>query len=380
MLCITNAKVVLETGVLFDGRILVDGDTVVRVGEAREIEIPDGAEILDARGAYVGPGFVDIHNHGGNGATFQDEPEKAAAYFLSHGETTQLATLYYNLAKEDFLAAIDKIKAAMRKEGAGKAIRGFYMEGPYMNPKYGAMPDKNLWRGEIKEEDYTALVDRVGEDVRVWAVAPEREGIEPFMAYAKAKNPSVVFSLGHCEANYEQIERVKKYGLRLTTHCMNATGAVIEWAGTKGYGPDEACLYDDGIYAELLCDSLGIHVNPPLQRLLIKVKGVEKIVLISDSFVMESDPPAHLKHITDLSFDHRGSLCGSRLTLDVVCRNIMKHTRYGIAEAFLMASTNPAKAVGLEDVGSVAVGKKANLVFVDDVFNVKKVMLNGNLI
>ncbi len=379
MLCITNAKVVLETGILFNGRILIDGDKIVAADKAEVLTIPEGAEVIDAQGAYVGPGFVDIHNHGGGGYMFQDDPEKAAAYFLSHGETTQLATLYYDLSKDKFLAAIDRIKEAMGK-GAGKAIGGFYMEGPYMNPKFGASPELNKWKGEIKTEDYEALVNRAGEHARVWAIAPEREGVEPFMAYAKAKNPSVVFSLGHCEANYAQIQRLKKYGIRIMTHCMNATGASTEWSGTKGYGPDEACMYDNDMYAEMICDSLGIHVNPALQRLLIKIKGVDRMLLISDSFVTDNTPPAHLKHITDLSFDGNGNLCGSRLTLDVVCRNLMTHTQCGITQAFLMAATNPAKAVGLENVGSIEVGKKANFVFVDDSFNVKKVMLEGKMI
>ncbi len=377
MLCITNARVVLETGILFDGKILLDGEKIV--GVAKDLEIPDNVEIIDAQGAYVGPGFVDIHTHGGGGYMFQDAPEKAAAHFLSHGETTQLATLYYDLSKNDFLAAIERVKNAMGK-GAGKAIAGFYMEGPYMNPKYGASPELNKWKGEIKAEDYERLVDCAGEYVKVWAIAPEREGIEPFMAYAKAKNSEVVFSMGHSEANGEQIRRAKKYGIGIMTHCMNATNGLTEWSGTKGYGPDEACMYDSDIYAELISDSLGIHVNPWLQRLLIKIKGTEKIVLITDSFVTENEAPKQLSHIEDLSFDGGGNLCGSRLTMDVVCRNIMTHTRCGIAEAFLMASTNPAKAANLHDVGSIEVGKKANLVFVDDIFNVKKVMLNGKII
>ncbi len=380
MICITNAKVVLENGILFDGRILIEGDEIARVDSATAIAIPEGAEIIDANGAYVGPGFVDIHNHGGNGTMYHQDPVKTAAYFLSHGETTQLAALYYDLSKEQFLAAIDRVKEGMKQEGAGKALAGFYMEGPYLNPNYGASPSLNKWKGEIKGSDYEELVDRAGEYARVWAVAPEREGIEPFMAYAKAKNPSIVFSIAHSEATYSQIERLKKYGIRIMTHCMNATNAISECIGTKGFGPDEWCMYNDEVYAEMICDSLAFHVNAPLQRLMIKTKGVEKMLLIVDSFVTDNVPLPELAHITDLSFDERGYLCGSRLTMDVVCRNLMRHTRCGIAEAFLMAATNPARAANLHDVGSIEVGKKANFVFVDDVFNVKKVMLHGKTI
>ncbi len=380
MLCITNAKVVLENGIIFDGRILLDGDKIVAVGNASEIEIPQNTEIIDAEGRYVGPGFVDIHNHGGNGTMYHQDPIKTAEYFLSHGETTQLAALYYDLSKEDFLAAIDRIKGAMGQEGAGQALAGFYMEGPYLNPNYGASPSLNKWKGEIKAEDYQALVDRAGSAAKVWAIAPEREGIEPFMAYTKAKNPDIVFSMAHCEGTYEQMERLKKYDIRLMTHTLNATGSLSKCIGVRGFGPDERCLYDDDMYAEMICDSVALHVPAPLQRLLIKIKGVDKMVLIVDSFVTDNVPAPELAHIKDLSFDERGLLCGSRLTMDVVCRNIMTHTRCGITEAFLMSATNPAKAAKLHDVGSIEVGKKANFVFIDDVFNVKKVMLNGKFI
>lgn len=134
------------------------------------------------------------------------------------------------------------------------------------------------------------------------------------------------------------------------------------------------------MYAELICDSMGVHISAELQQLVLRVKGIDKVVLISDSFVSEEEAPEDLRYVTDLSFDASGDLSGSRLTLDAACRNIMAHTNCGIAQAFLMASRNPARAIGMDDeIGTIAVGKKANLVFVDDMFHVKEVMLNGVL-
>ena len=98
MVCIHNAKVVLETGILWDGVVLLEGDRIVAAGERRDMEIPAGCEMIDAEGAYVGPGFVDIHVHGGNGHMFDAEPLEAAGHFVKHGETTILASLYYNLS------------------------------------------------------------------------------------------------------------------------------------------------------------------------------------------------------------------------------------------------------------------------------------------
>ena len=378
MVYIHNAKVVLETGILFDGAILLDGDRIAWVGDRRDAQIPEGCEMLDAEGAYVGPGFVDIHVHGGNGYMFDTEPLQAAEHFLKNGETTQLATLYYNLSKEGFLDSIKKVQAAMAAGGAGSAIAGIYMEGPYMNPKFGAMPEKNKWKGEINPEAYKEVVDTVGTDAFIWSVAPEREGIEEFVKYAGKVNPHAIFAVGHSEATPAQVRKMKRYGLCLQTHCMDATSNYSEWVGTRGAGPDEACLIDPDMYAELICDSGAVHVNKDLINLIVKTKGVDKVVLITDSFVSDLPAPEKLKHITDLIFDENCWLSGSKLTMNVACRNIMSHTNCGIAQAFLMGSRNPARVIGLEDeIGTIEAGKLANLVFVDDVFNVKKVIFGG---
>ena len=380
MVYIHNAKVVLERGILFDGAIVLEGDRILKVGNRREVEIPAGAEWIDAEGAYVGPGFVDIHVHGGNGYMFDAEPLQAAEHFLKNGETTILATLYYNLSKEGFLDAIQKVKEAMAAGGAGSAIAGIYMEGPYMNPKFGAMPERNKWKGDITPDAYKEVVDAAGTDAFVWAIAPERPGIEGFVDYAGSVNPHAVFSVGHSEATPAQVRKLKRKGLILQTHCMDATGSFSEWVGTRGAGPDEACLTDPDMYAELICDSGAVHVNQDLINLIVKTKGVDKVVLITDSFVSDLPAPEKLKHITDLIFDENCWLSGSKLTMNVACRNIMSHTNCGIAQAFLMGSRNPARVLGLDDeIGTIEEGKRADLVFVDDVFNVKKVILGGKV-
>ena len=378
MIVIQNAKAVLEDEIREDVRIFVENGRIVSIGTQDDV-LPENAEIIDGEGLYVGPGFVDIHVHGGNGYMFDSDPLRAAAHFLSHGETTLLATLYYTLSREELLASVAGIRAAMQETACGRAIKGIYMEGPYMNPKYGASPEKNKWRGEIRAEDYTELVDKLADLVKVWAIAPEREGIESFLAYAKEKNPSVMISVGHSEATPAQIKALKKYGIGLMTHCMNATGRPPCPLGTRSCGPDEACLMDKDMYAELICDSMGIHVPPDMLELVLSVKGIDKVVLISDSYVGEPSP-AEMRHVTDLSFDGNGNLSGSKLTLDVACRNFIKHTGSSIPMAFKAAATNPARVAGLDhELGSLAVGKRADLVFVDENFTVKKIMLEGQL-
>lgn len=380
MICIENAKVVLENGIFWDGIVLVEEDRIVSVGKRGEVEIPEGAQRIDAESAYVGPGFVDIHVHGGGGHMFWQEPEQAAAHFLRRGTTSIFPTLYHSLDKQTYLESIERVKATM---GPDSPIRGFYMEGPYMNPDFGASKKYNKWLGEILPETYKEVVDEAGSLVKVWVVAPEREGIEGFVQYAKSVNPDVIFSVGHSRATPEQIRKLKKYGLNHLTHCMDATGRVSAWAGTRGAGPDEACFLDPDMYAELICDSGAVHVNPELQRLILRNKGIDKVVLISDCSGRkegENPAPEGLRHMTDLSFDDQGNLGGSRLSMDMACRNIMTHTNCGIAQAFLMASRNPARSIGMDDeIGTIEAGKRADLVFVDDMFHVQKVMLSGKL-
>ena len=377
---IKNANVVLEDGIIWDGGIVIENDKIVKADKLVNIEIPVGAEIIDANGAYVGPGFVDIHVHGGAGEKLFSEPEKVTAHFLSHGATSILATWSASYTYEETLQGICNVKNAMDTH---KAIKGINMEGPYMNNNYGAWKNIESWfSGDVDEKYYKAMVDELGDAVKIWSIAPEREGIMPFIKYARRVNPTVVFSVGHSEATPEQIRYLgTKYRPKLTTHLMNATGRQTgDDGGLRGYGPDEYCLADPDMYAELICDSCGVHVHSDLQRMIIKNKGVHRVVLITDSTSYNGKNPEEYAHVDDISFNERGYIAGSRLTMDKACRNIMSHTNCGIAQAFVMASLNPARVIGMDDkIGSIEPGKIADLVFVDDRFNVKQVMLCGEI-
>ena len=381
---IENAKVVLERGIILDGVIVIEGGRILAVGKRAEVEIPEGAERIDACGAYVGPGFVDIHVHGGNGYNSADNPEKMAEYFLSHGETSMILTSTGVTRKpvEGIVVNIEKIKAAAKNHGN---IKGIYMEGPFFNPHYGANQHLNIWADrQIVEEDYKPLVDAGADFIRVWMVAPERvcEGLLPFLEYAREVNPDVKFAVGHSEATPAEIRALGKYKPSILTHAMNATGRKGEVAnrGIRSVGPDEYCLCEPDMYAELISDSLSIHVPDELQRVILRAKGVDKVVLITDSTAYNNPAPEHYAHVPDINFDDRGKVAGSKLTMDHACRNIMAHTGCGIAEAFMMAAGNPARAIGLYDeLGSIDVDKRADLVIVDDTFNIKKVILGGEI-
>ncbi len=384
MLAIINAELVMRDHLIPEAVLFIEDGKIAGFGEMRTTPVPESCEILDAKGAYVGPGFVDIHSHAGGGVRFENGPAHAAKAHLANGTTSVLATLGYGTTVPVYLEHIDRIRKCMHSED-GVNIAGIYMEGPYINPNFGSESHLNPWHNKpIVAEDYDQLIAAGADIIRVWATGPEMNGIENFVKAAKKANPEVKFTVGHSTATPAEIEKLVPYGLCLGTHHTNATGTIENYPECRGVCVDECVNYNDGIYAEIISDSMGIHVDPYMQRLVRKIKGDDKIILISDQTDSRVENPPGYDHITDLNFTYMESggidISGSKLTLNVACRNWMKHTGASIVDAFKVASYNPAKAVGLTDRGEIREGLRADLIFVDIKMNVSTVMLNGEIV
>ena len=165
------------------------------------------------------------------------------------------------------------------------------MEGPYLNPKFGCDKESNPWQGAVDKEKYQPIIDAAYDLARVWALAPERENILDFVLDVKAKNPSAVFSVAHSEAEPQDIEALMPYGLKIGTHHLNATGTLQKYPECRTPCVDETVYFNHEIYAELICDSRGIHVDPYLLRLTRKIKGDDRIILISDAYACDGPIP-----------------------------------------------------------------------------------------
>ena len=384
MLALINAELIMRDHLIPEAVLFVEDGKIAGFGEMRSTPIPEDCEILDANGAYVGPGLVDIHCHAGTGVRFVDEPAKATQEHLRCGTTSILATPSTRGTLPQYLEQLARIRQAM--EIPGSIIAGVYMEGPYINPGFGSL--SNMKGVDVPRvfdpvpEDYEPLLNEAADIIRVWGLAPER-GLEPFVKAAKAANPEVRFAVTHSEATPQQIEALMPYGLCIGTHHTNATGTIVNYPECRGVCVDEAVNYNDGIYAELISDSAGIHVDPYMQRLVRKIKGDDKIILISDQTVHKPMVIPGLEHVTDLNFTYRKDgaidISGSRLTLNAACRNYMKHTGASIVDAFRVASYNPAKVVGLADRGEIAVGKRADLIITDHKMNISTVLVGGKV-
>ena len=379
MTAIKNATLVMRDHFIPDAVLFIENGKIAGFGEMRNTSIPEDCEIIDAEGLYVGPGFVDIHTHSDGYVFFQDQPERASMHHLHHGTTTLFPALYFSMNTESYVKAINDLKEAMKKPEC-KNIAGFYMEGPYLNPKFGCDKESNPWQGAVDKAKYQPIIDAAYDLAKVWALAPERENIEEFVLAVKEKNPSAVFSVAHSEAEPEQIEALIPYGLKIGTHHLNATGTLQKYPECRTPCVDETVYANHEIYAELICDSRGIHVDPYLLRLTRKIKGDDRIILISDAYACDGPIPPGYDDVDDINFDHMGEIAGSKMTLDISCRNMIKHTGASLVDVFKFASYNPAMATGMLDRGEIKVGKRADLVFVDHKMKVEKVIMNGEVV
>ena len=383
MKAIINTKLILEDSIIWNGAITFDNGRITQLGRADHVTIPPEAEIIDAHGLYTAPGLIDIHNHGGPDYLYHEDPDHCSRFFLAHGETTVLPTFYCNLNKDQLLNGLEKVKAASTA-GAGRIIGGLYMEGPYMGG-FGSNQKSILWGGAIERAEYEPLLKPMAGFARIWAIDPARPGIAGFMQDVKEADPNAVFAMGHSRATAADCRKVKKYGLKLQTHHGDSGKAAGRCTVTVGAGCDEFTLYDPDIFAEVISDESAVHVDEDMMKMVVRTKGVERIILITDHMADKdhflNNEEEGVLYGPDLNYDYEGHLAGSHLTLENACRNLMAHTGYGICHAIRMATLNPAKLLGMDDeIGSLEVGKKANLILIDDMIHVDTVILEGNVV
>ncbi|NLB80017.1 MAG: amidohydrolase family protein, partial [Clostridiaceae bacterium] len=351
MKAITNTKLIMEDGIIFDGVLLFDNGIILAADSADKVTIPTDCDVIDAGGKYTAPGLIDIHCHGAGEYWFYQNPQACSEHFISHGVTTLLPTFYMNMSLEEMIEGAEVIRKES-KSGVCRIMDGLYMEGPYMR-NGGSFRNDFKWSHGIKTEEYEVLVDKLGGLPRIWAIDPALTGIEKFMAYVHEKTPQAIFALGHSGATAEQCRKIAKYGVKVQTHHGDSGKAPGLAQGTIGAGCDEYTLYNPDMYAELIVDETGIHVVPDRVKLVVKTKGVERMILITDSTITiegyTNNEELGIAYGSDLNYDDEGRLAGSRLTLDNACRNLMKHTGYGLCHAIRMATANPAKLLGIDD-------------------------------
>ena len=381
-LCLRGGRVVLPDRVAAGHSVWVADGHVVTVAPDGAIEAGPGVTVVDVTGRLVGPGFVDLLCHGGGGVWTTEDPVAASDYHLAHGTTSMLAATALLATHEENLRAVATIADAVAA-GRTRNVEGIHMEGPYLNPDFGAYRE---WSRLPVREEYLGFVDAARGLLRTMTIAPELEGAAGLVhGLQEATGGRMVFSVGHSRATRHQIEALVPGGLRLATHLMNASGAnpdPARYAGTREVGVDEAVLLDDGMWAAVIADAAGRHVRPDLVRLIVKVKGADRVVAVTDCTAAHGAPVGGASGgPEDINYNDRGEIAGSALTMDAAVANLARHADLPVETAWRMASHNPAAALGLLDrVGQLLPGRRANIVVADDDLIVEQVWLDGVLI
>jgi len=361
---------------------LKDGK-IAAVGGAGD-PVPDGAagaERVDGAGGWALPGFIDVHVHGGAGFDFMEADagkwEKIARFHAEHGTTALLATTV-TATKEELDAVLDTAAQCIRDGFRRPAARllGVHLEGPFINPaKKGAqnpaaiVPPRPDWLASWTER-HPGLI-------RILTLAPEMEGALPFVEQLTALG--IIPSCGHTDATWHVIRRAADRGLRHAVHTFNAMRPLHHREpGTLG-----AVLTDDRITAEVIAD--GEHVHPAAIDLLVRAKGKDRVILVTDAISAAGMPDGQYElgglPVTMTGGAARladGTLAGSTLTMIGAFRFMVKEVGVSVAVASRMASGNPARRLGIDgETGRLAPGLRADVLLVDRELNLKRVWIGG---
>lgn len=372
--CIVNGKVILHDGIVLKN-VFIENDKISEISDRQ----PTDETIIDAMGAYVSPGFIDVHTHGRGGSdtmypTFEDlnTISKAA---LKTGVTTLLPTTM-TMPVEDIAKAIENI-VTNKDKVEGAQVLGTHLEGPFFNKVYkGAQPEECMILPTV--ENYLSFVKEHQNVVRKISIAPELEHSTELIHYLCEKN--TVVSLGHTNATYEEAQTAIDAGATSGTHTYNAMTPLTHRApGVVG-----AIMINDSVYAELILD--GIHVNYAAAKALLRAKGKDRVILITDSIEAAGLPDGTYKlgnqpvYVKDGQARlENGALAGSIANMNECVKNAYQHLGLTLNEAVNLASYNPAQSLGENLLGELKVGNYADIIFFDEDISIQKTMIKGQM-
>ena len=377
-------KVAIKGDILTPHRLMPGGVVVVEGSKIREVSPEDvgNGEVIDMTGCIVAPGFVDIHVHGGGGYDVMDPSPGALdglSMFLAQGGVTSFLPTTYTAPRNAILEAARGVKEAMEKGTKGARVLGLHMEGPYISPeRCGAQNRDHVRKPDIGELDE---VDGESEgNLRVVTMAPEVEGALGAITWLDSRGKTA--AAGHTDATYEEAVAAFDAGIRHVSHLFNGMRPFHH----REPGIVGAALGDERVTVELIAD--GFHVHPTALKMAVRLKGTESTALVSDSIA-----PAGM---SDGEYDfgglkislregrsllESGRLAGSTIRLCDAVRNIVELTDSSIAEAVEMATSTPARIIGVDDrKGSLVPGMDADITVLDRDLSVMLTMVEGRIV
>ncbi len=359
MKAIKNGKIISKNEII-ENKVLLFNETIIDICE----QIPNDCEIIDAKGMYVSPGLIDIHVHGSNGSDTMDDNDEAipniSKALCQNGVTSFLPTTM-TMDTDSIYKAFDRIKLAMNRSQGGARVLGAHMEGPFINLKYKGAQNPEF----IVKPSYNFVKNHI-DAIKIISYAPETDTDFSFTKEIKEKTDTTL-SICHTNCNYELGKKYVDMGVSNITHLFNAMTPLNH----REPGIVGLALMTD-VYCEIIADK--IHVNKDLFQFVLKNKGLDRVILITDCMragcmkdgeydlggqkVIVKDNAARLES---------GSLAGSVLTLNKAIYNFYENTDLKLNEAIHLASLNPANSINVgHRKGSLEIGKDADIAIFDE--------------
>jgi N-acetylglucosamine-6-phosphate deacetylase len=381
-LLIQNARLFTTAHAGLTGWILLERGLIRSMGFGRPPEFPGDTALqrLNARGSMLLPGFIDLHVHGAMGHEVMDASssgiEEMARFYASHGVTSFLATTW-TADRASTLKALQLVKQMQGPIRNGATLLGAHLEGPYLNPARCGAQDVNLIRRATQDEALEFLESGV---IRLIALAPEFP--ENLWLIDECVRRGITVSAAHTIAGYEEMQRAVEHGVTHLTHCFNA----MQGLGHREPGTVGAALTLPQVSCELIADN--IHVHPAAQKILVDMKGPLGVILVTDAIratgLGDGDYMLDGRSIQIQNGAVRladGTLAGSVLTMERALHNVSSATGRTLGETWMMSSLNAARAIGVSSQkGSLEVGKDADLVLLDNAFQVDLTIARGEIV
>lgn len=368
---------ILQRDGIFSGYVYFENDRILAVTAD---ELPFDKEV-DAGNDYVSPGFIDLHTHGGAGSDFlkgREEVIKACNFHLKHGTTTIYPTL--SAAPFEIMAeAAIEIESAKQDKRLLSNVPGAHMEGPYLSPHQSGAQCASFITPP-NAPDYEPFLEAHASSVARWSYAPEND---PDGTFADCLSYyGILPAAGHTNAVYDEMDSAIGHGCKLVTHLYSCTSTVTRQQGFRYLGVVETALLRDDLYAEIIAD--GKHLPPDLIRLILKAKGSDRVILVTDSLsLVGTDVKQGVMSGTEFIIEDgvcklldRSAFAGSIATADRLVRVMTEEVGVSMAEAVKMITAIPAEVMNLNK-GVLSAGKDADILIFDDDMDIKHIWVMG---
>ncbi|MCK9508471.1 MAG: N-acetylglucosamine-6-phosphate deacetylase [Pigmentiphaga sp.] len=387
---IHNAQVIYPDHIVPKYSIIVEGKFIKQIVPADSVKITVNDVVIDAKGKYVSPGFIDIHTHGGGGYDFMDGTVEAylgiAETHAKYGTTALLPTTLTSTT-EELLESLEIYKKAKQLNTKGAKFLGFHLEGPYFSYNQRGAQDPKYLRNPEPEE-YNHILS-ASDDIIRWSLAPELPGAFEFGRVLTAHN--ILPSIAHTDAIYEEVTEAFKAGFTHMTHLYSGMSTITRRNAYRYAGVVEAAYLIDDMTVEIIAD--GVHLPKSLLQFVYKFKGSDKIALCTDSMrgagmpdgesVLGSLEKGQKVIIEDgvAKLLDRSAFAGSVATTDRLVRTMVRVAEVSLVEAVKMMTLTPAKIIQVNDkMGSIRIGNFADLIIFDEDINVSTTIINGSII